>query len=200
MSTSHQILSIIISFHHSYPYFTNNKQKTKKFNPLLKTKKSLFVDIALRADTGQWQFTSAKICSPPNGRETKRESHEARSGYRITRPRGYSGVTGVRGQRQNKSNQTLGNSPRRWRRARAYIDITHTLELEHTTLSISRSTISLRDPFLLVLEQIFIHDQISQISFFLYNARSFEYFFVSFTHFIIYVEIWHRGFQLNSPR
>jgi hypothetical protein len=29
-----------------------------------------------------------KNCSPPNARETKRESREARSGYRITRPRG----------------------------------------------------------------------------------------------------------------
>jgi hypothetical protein len=31
------------------------------------------------------------ICSPPNARETKRESREARSGYRITRPRGIRG-------------------------------------------------------------------------------------------------------------
>jgi hypothetical protein len=50
-------------------------------------------------------------------------------------PEGYSGVTGVRRQGQNESNRTLGNSPRRWRRARAYIDITHALELEHTTRS-----------------------------------------------------------------
>jgi hypothetical protein len=28
---------------------------------LLKTKKSLYVDIASRADSGQWQFMSAKI-------------------------------------------------------------------------------------------------------------------------------------------
>ncbi len=46
------------------------------------------MDIASRADSGQWQFTSAKICSPPNTRETKRESLDARSGYRITSPRG----------------------------------------------------------------------------------------------------------------
>ncbi len=36
-------------------------RKQRSFNPLLKTKKSLYVDIALRADSGQWQFTSAKI-------------------------------------------------------------------------------------------------------------------------------------------
>jgi hypothetical protein len=49
------------------------------------------VDIASRADLGQWQFTSAKFCCPPNARETKRESPEARSGYRITRLRGIQG-------------------------------------------------------------------------------------------------------------
>jgi hypothetical protein len=84
----------------------------------------------------------------------------------------------------------LGNSPRRWRRAQAYIDITHTLELKHKTLPISRSTLSLRDPFLPVLEQIFIYDQISQISFFLYNVRLFEFFLFLFTNLIIYIEIW----------
>jgi hypothetical protein len=97
-------------------------------------------------------------------------------------PEGYSGVTGVRRQRQNESNRTVGNSPRLWRQARAYINITHALELEHTTLSISRSTISLRDTFYL-LEQIFIYNQISQISFFLYNARTFNYLFFLFTNF-----------------
>jgi hypothetical protein len=59
----------------------------------------------------------------------------------------YSGVTNVRRQRQNESNQTLGNSPRRWRRARAYIDITHTLELEHDSLYLSLNTSSSRPLF-----------------------------------------------------
>ncbi len=59
----------------------------------------------------------------------------------------------------------------------------------YNSLYLSLNTFSLR-PFLLVLKQISIYDQISQISFFLYNARSFEYFFFSFTNFIIYIEIW----------
>ncbi len=50
------------------------------------------MNIASRADSGQWQFSSAKkFCCPPNMRETKRESREARSGYRITCPRGIQG-------------------------------------------------------------------------------------------------------------
>ncbi len=75
---------------------------------------------------------TAKLCCPPNAHETKRPGvawSQKWLPYHL--PEGYSGVTGVRSQRQNESNRTPGNSPRRWRRARAYIDITHTVELEH---------------------------------------------------------------------
>jgi hypothetical protein len=52
----------------------------------------------------------------------------------------------------------------------------------YNSLYLSLNTFSSR-PFLPVLERIFIYDQISQISFSLYNARSFEYFFFLFTNF-----------------
>ncbi len=74
---------------------------------------------------------------------------------------------------QNKSNQTPGISQDF--DAAAYIDITHALRLEHTTLSISRSTVSLQD-----LSCFKIQTDIARISFFLfllYNARTFKYFF-----------------------
>ncbi len=113
----------------------------KKFNPLLKTKKSLYVDIALRADTGQWQFTSAKILRSTERAWNKEGVAWSQKWLPYPLPEGYLGVTGVRRQKQNESNQTLGNSPRRWRQAGAFIDITHALELKHTTPSISRSTL-----------------------------------------------------------
>jgi hypothetical protein len=82
-------------------------------------------------------------------------------------PKGYSGVMGVQRQRQQKdSNQTLGNSPRCWRRA--YIDITHTLEHKYTTLSITSSTVSLRDIF-----DPQILNRYARISFFLFCTISF---------------------------
>ncbi len=109
------------------------------FNPLLKTKKSLYVDIALRADSGQWHVTSAKIPLSTERAWNKEGVAWSQKWLPYHLPEGYSGVTGVRRQRQNESNRTLGNSPRRWRRA--YINITH------ATLSISRSLLSLRDLF-----------------------------------------------------
>ncbi len=52
----------------------------------------------------------------------------------------------------------------------------------YNSLYLSLNTSSLR-PFLPVLERIFIYDQLLQISFSLYNARSFKYFFFLFTNF-----------------
>jgi hypothetical protein len=179
MSTCHQFFQS--SFHFSSllsVLYQKTNRKQSSLNPLLKTKKSLYVDIALRADLGQWQFTSAKILLSTKRVWNKEGVAWSQKWLPYHLPEGYSGVTGVRRQRQNESNQTLGYSPRRWRRARAYIDITHTLELEHNSLYLSLNTFSSR-PFLPILERIFIYDQILQISFSLYNARSFEYFLLS---------------------
>ncbi len=54
------------------------------------------------------------------------------------------------------------------------------------TLSISRSTLSLRDPLFQIKRS---SARISFFLFFLYNARSFEYFLFLFTNFIIYIKI-----------
>jgi hypothetical protein len=89
------------------------------------------VNIASRADTGQWQFTSAKIPLSTKRAWNKEGVAWSQKWLPYHLPEGYSGVTGVRRQRQNESNRMLGNSLRRWRRARACIDITHALELEH---------------------------------------------------------------------
>jgi hypothetical protein len=151
--------------------------------------KSLYVDIASRADSGQWQFTSAKILLSTERAWNKEGVAWSQKWPLYHLPEGYSGVTGVRRQRQNKSNRTLGNSPRRWRRARAYIDITHTLELKHK-LSLSLAQHFLFETFLLVLERIFFYDQISQISFFCTTLDRSNISF-SLYEFIIYIEIWH---------
>jgi hypothetical protein len=75
-----------------------------------------------------------------------------------------------------------------------HIDITHTLELEHTTLSISRSTVSLRDLFVLQNST-----NIARISFFLsslYNARTFEYFFSIYEFSYLHQNLTHTFWQL----
>jgi hypothetical protein len=95
----------------------------KKFNPLLKTRRVYTVNIASRADSGQWQFSSAKMLLSTKHAWNKEGVAGSQKWLLYHLPKGYSGVTGVQRQRQNKSNRTLGNSPRRWRRA--YINITH---------------------------------------------------------------------------
>jgi hypothetical protein len=107
-------------------------------------------------------------------------------------PEGYLGVTGVQRQRQNESNWTLGNSPRRWRRVRAYIDITHALILQHTTLSISLSTLSLRGLFTRSQANIHLWPHIA--NFFLSLQRSIvRIFLFLFMNLIIYIKIWYNS-------
>jgi hypothetical protein len=147
------------------------------------------VDIGSRADSGQWQFTSAKILQSTKHAWNKEGVAWSQKWLRYHSPEGYLGVTGVRGQRQKESNRTMGNSPRRWCRARAYIDITHTLELEHATLSISRSTLSLRDPFTRSWANIHFWPNIA--NFFLSVQRSIVWIFLFlFTNLIFYIKIW----------
>jgi hypothetical protein len=75
------------------------------------------------------------------------------------------------------------------------IDITHTLELETWTLSISCSTLSLWDPSCFKLNPV-AHAFLS-FFFLLYNAWSFEYFLFLFMNSIIYIEIWHLIINLH---
>jgi hypothetical protein len=86
---------------------------------------------------------------------------------------------GIRGERRTKTGtereQLNGGEFPKTLTPSASIDIKHTLELEHTTLSISLSTLSLRDPSGFKLNPV-THAFLS-FFFFLYNARSFEYFF-----------------------
>jgi hypothetical protein len=147
------------------------------------------VNIASRAGLGQWLVLKRRILLSTEGAWNKEGVAWSQMWLPYHLPEGYLGVTGVRGEKQNKSNRMLGNSPRRWRRSRAYIDITHTLELKHTTLPISRSTVSLRDLFVLQIKP-----SIARISFFLFFAvqcSNVRMFLFSFTNFIIYIKIWH---------
>jgi hypothetical protein len=103
-------------------------------------------------------------------------------------PEGYLGVTGVRGQRQNESNQTPGNSPRRWRQARAYIDITHALN-SNIQLYLSLAQQFLFDTFLcLKLNPYRTH---FFLSFLAVERLNVQIFLFLFTNFIIYIKIWH---------
>jgi hypothetical protein len=133
------ILPIIISFSSllSVRYRITNR-KRRSLTPYTETKKSLYVDIASQADSGRWQFTSPKILQSTERAWNKEGVPWSQKWLPYHLPEGYTGVTGVQRQRQSEINQTLGNSPRRWRRARAYINITHTLEREHK-LSLSRA-------------------------------------------------------------
>jgi hypothetical protein len=185
MSTYHQFFQS--SFHHSYPNFflpiTNRKQRI--LTPYSKLRRA-YTWTSLRKlirDNG----SSRAPCCPPNARETEGVAWSQKwLPYHL--PEGYSGVTGIRGQGQNKSNRKLGNSPRRWRRARAYIDITHTLELEHNSLSLAQH---------FLFETLFTRSRANILLwpniaiFFLSVQRSIvRIFLFLFTNVIIYIEIW----------
>ncbi len=110
-SISHSINSFAL-FHSYRHYFTNNKkiEKRRNFNPfkLEEPIRGHRFASKLGTVTSSWTLNSAVHRS----RVKQRRSGGKPSGYRIT-TRGYSGVTCVRRQRQNESNRTLGNSPRR---------------------------------------------------------------------------------------
>ncbi len=93
------------------------------------------MNIASQADLGQWQFTSAKILQSTERAWNKEGVAWSQMWLPYHLPKGYSGVNGVQ-EGQNESNQNPGNSPRRWRLAQAYIDITHAL---NSNIQLSRS-------------------------------------------------------------
>ncbi len=188
MSTSHQFFQSSFHFHHSYPNLLITNRKQRSLTPYSKPRRAYTVNIASRADLGQWQFTSAKILLSTEHAWNKEGVAGSQSWLPYHLPEGYSGVNGLQRQRQNESNQTLGNSPRRWRRARAYIDITHILELKHTTLSISWSTLSLWDLLCFKLNPYRTH------FFYLFSLYTRLKYFFLFLNLIIYIEIWHLGF------
>ncbi len=117
-------------------------------------------------------------------------------------PEGYLGVTGVRGQRQNESNQTPGNSPRRWRQARAYIDITHALN-SNIQLYLSLAQQFLFDTFLcLKLNPYRTHFFLSFLAVERLNVQIFLFFYLQILLFTsksdIYVlRIVHFNFSRN---
>jgi hypothetical protein len=155
------------------------------FNPLLKTKKSLYGEHCFAS----WFGTMASSRVPnsavhrrrmkPGGCPVKPEVDTVSPAWGV-----FGGDRCARIETEQEQSNP-GDSPRRWRRARAYIDITHALELEYTTLLISRSTVSLQDFFALQVQT-----DIVRISFFLflvfgfiflfslYNSWAFEYFFL----------------------
>ncbi len=146
------------------------------------------MNIALRADSGQWQFTSAKILLSTDHAWNKEGVAGSQKWLPYHLPEGYSGVTGVRRQRQNESNQTLGNSPRRWRRARA--SISHIpLNSRCNSLYLSLNTFSSR-PFLCFKLNPY-HTHFYFFLFLLYNARLFKYLLFYLRILLLYIEIWH---------
>jgi hypothetical protein len=133
-----------------------------------------------------------KFCCPPNARETKRESREARSGYRITCPRGIRGWPAYEDRDRKKAIKRWG-IPQDVD-AEPSIHITHTLELEH------KLSLSLAQHFLFQTIVLQMKPGVARISFFLflmYNAQLFEYFLFLFANLIIYIEIWHASFNKN---
>jgi hypothetical protein len=168
----------------------------KKCNPLLKLRRANTWKSLRELIRDSGSSRAPKFCCPPNTRETKRESCEARSGYRITCPRGIWGWPAYKDRDRTRAIERWGIpqdvDAEGERTSISRIPLNS--NINSLSLSISRSTLSLWDLFLPVLEQIFIYDQISQISFFLYNARLFEYFFFSLRILIIYIEIRHISF------
>jgi hypothetical protein len=118
---------------------TNRKQRS--LTPY-STNKSLYVGHRFAS----WFGTMASSRSPNSGvHRTRVKQRESRVKPEVATVSLARGVFG--GKWRARIDRT--NSPRRWRRAQSYIDITHALELVHTTLSISSSTVSLWDLFVL---------------------------------------------------
>jgi hypothetical protein len=124
-------------------------------------------------------------------RETKRELREARSGYRITSPRGIWGWPAYKDRDRRRAIKRWG-IPQDVDAEREHTSISHMpLNLNITPLYLSLNTFSSR-PFLLVLERIFIYDQISQISSF-FTTLDRSYISFSFLRFFNYL---HRNLTI----
>jgi hypothetical protein len=147
------------------------------------------VDVASRADSGQWQFTSAKFCCPPNESETKRESREARSGYRITCPRGIRGWPACEDRDRTRAIEPRG-IPQDVDavRERTLISRMH-LTQTYNSLYLLLNTFSLR-PFVLQIKPI-SHAFLS----FFYRCTTLEYFFIFFEFNYL-----HRNLTLSAWR
>jgi hypothetical protein len=102
-----------------------------------------------------------KFCCPLITRE-QRGSRGKPEVATVSPPEGYSGVNGLRRQRENESNQTLGNSPRCWRRAWASISRIP-LNSNINSLCLSLNTFSLRPFFVLQIKPI-LHAFLSFLS------------------------------------
>ncbi len=112
-------------------------------------------------------------------------------------PEGYSGVTDVQRQRQSESNQTPGISPRRGRRARAYIDITHALN-SNIQLSLSLTQQFLFETFsCLKLNPYRTH---FFLSFLAVQCSIVRIFLFLFTNLINYIKIWQIILRGIAPR
>jgi hypothetical protein len=153
-----------------------NNRKRRSLTPYYsKLRRAYTVNIALRADLGQWQFWSAKFCCPLNARETKRESREAKSGYRISLARGVIG--GERRTRIGKEREQSnpGDFPKTLTPSVSVHRFTHALD---SNIQLSPS---LAQQFLFQTFSCFkIQTDIARISLFLfsqYNAQTFKYFF-----------------------
>jgi hypothetical protein len=147
------------------------------------------VNIASRADSGQWQFASTKILLSTDHAWNKEGVAGSQKWLPYHHPRGIWGVNGVQRQRQNKSNRTLGNSPKRWRRAQALIPRIP-LNSKCNSLYLSLNTFSSRPFLCFILITYCTHFFLS----FLAVQRSIVW--ISpflFTNLIIYIEIWHIG-------
>jgi hypothetical protein len=79
----------VSSFHFISPICTLRitSRKRRSLTPYSKLRRAYTVDIASRSDLGQWLVHDRQFYCPPNAPEAKRESREARDGYRITCPK-----------------------------------------------------------------------------------------------------------------
>jgi hypothetical protein len=157
------------------------------------------MDITLRADTGQWQFHERQILLSTKRAWNKERVAWSQKWLLYYLPEGYSGVTGVRRQRRTRAIERWG-IPQDVDAERERTLISRMPLNSNIQLSLSLAQHFLFETLLLVLERIFIYDQISQISFYLYNARSFRYFFFSSRIYLEYLqfEIWHVYYQISE--
>jgi hypothetical protein len=90
-TSMHRFILRVVSLLSLFTKITNRKQRS--LTPYSKLEESIRCTSLRELIQDNGSSPAPKFCCPPNMRETKRESREARIGYRITCPRGIRGWT-----------------------------------------------------------------------------------------------------------
>jgi hypothetical protein len=189
----HRFIICVVSLLSLFTKITNRKQRS--LTPYSKLEESIRWTSLRKLIWDNGSSRASKFCCPPNMRETKRESREARSGYRITCPRG---IWGWRAYEDRDRTRAI----ERW-------GIPQDVDAERTSISRLQLSLSLAQYFL--FETFFTLKLKPLLHAFLSSCTtssvpwarfSSQYSFITkyckFYFLQIYIKIWHTRFIKNA--